>query len=246
VREAVESAVESAVFSEVESAVREAADSAPRRISVFWHYWLGGALWPWWPSYESFMREVCGLRLPDDLSERAAAYASTSENAGYWWPNRNFIMACERPVAIRRDTEGRLHNESGKSIEWPDGWGLHSWHGVTIPDEWIEKKGQLTPETAITWGNIEQRRAACEIIGWDNILDQLNARSIDRDADPMIGELVEVNIPDVGREKFLRVLCGTGRRFALPVPPTMQTALQANAWTFGMDEKTFIPPEIRT
>ena len=37
----------------------------------------------------------------------------------------------------------------------------------------------------------------------------------------------------------------TGRRFALPVPPDMTTALQANAWSYGLDETDY-KPEIRT
>lgn len=74
---------------------------------------------------------------------------------------------------------------------------------------------------------------------------KLNATTIEKDADPEVGELVEVDIPDIGRERFLRVRCGTGRRFALPVPPEMTTALQANCWTYGIDETEF-NPEVRT
>jgi len=58
--------------------------------------------------------------------------------------------------------------------------------------------------------------------------------------------LLEVELPDIGKERFLRVLCGTGREFALPVPPDMTTALQAQSWTFGMVEFEFVKPEIRT
>ena len=65
--------------------------------------------------------------------------------------------------------------------------------------------------------NVEQRRAACELVGWVNILSQLNAKTIDIDDDD-IGTLLEVEIPDSGKEKFLQVKCGTGREFALPVP----------------------------
>jgi hypothetical protein len=70
---------------------------------------------------------------------------------------------------------------------------------------------------------------------------------IDEDEDAMIGTLLEVNIPDIGREKFLKVLCGTGRTFAIPVPPNMNTALQAQAWTWNMEVEDFGEgPEIRT
>ena len=94
--------------------------------------------------------------------------------------------------------------------------------------------------------HFEKRRAACEILGWDKILEELDARVIDHDTDPEIGDLLEVQIPDIGREKFLRVKCGTGRTFALPVPPEMSTALEANAWTYGFDADSFPKPEVRT
>lgn len=99
---------------------------------------------------------------------------------------------------------------------------------------------------ALTWENIEQRRAAIEIVGWDKIIDQLNAKVIDEDVDPEIGTLIEAKIPDIGKERFLRVRCGTGRSFCLPVPPNMKTALEAQSWTWGLDEKTFKKPEVRT
>jgi hypothetical protein len=104
----------------------------------------------------------------------------------------------------------------------------------------------LTAKEAITWSNIEQRRAACEILGWAKILQELDAKVINEDGDPEIGTLVEVELPDIGKEKFLRVMCGTKREFALPVPPEMKTALQAQSWTWGLDEKDFTIPEVRT
>ena len=133
------------------------------------------------------------------------------------------------------------------AIRYRDGWGVSCWHGTRIPDEWLADKTSLTPQTALTWQNIEQRRAACEILGWNAILRELDATTINADTDPQIGELVEVTIPEIGRERFLRVHCGTGREFALPVPPSMRTALEANAWTYGYDTpETFGKPEVRT
>jgi hypothetical protein len=58
--------------------------------------------------------------------------------------------------------------------------------------------------------------------------------------------LVEVNLPDAGRERFLRVRCGTGRNFAIPVPPTLKTALAANAWTYDIPADLMKQKEIRT
>lgn len=133
----------------VRGAVDGAVGGAVHNSNLQWHAWLGGSLCAAWPVYESYFREVCGLRLKGDLTERAAAYAATSEHGCYWWPNQRFIIACERPSLIRRDDAGRLHCESGPAIQWPDGWGLYSWHGVTVPSEWIDRKDVLTAASAL-------------------------------------------------------------------------------------------------
>ena len=235
--------VESQVASQVESQVRSQVWSqvaSQVRSQGLINYRCGN-FWASWYAYVSFFRDVCGWKnqtLTAFANDEALALA-----ASWQWYHEDVAVICNRPSAIRRDAEGRLHAEVSPAIEWRDGWALRFWHGVHIPDEWPKA---LTPKIALTWKNIEQRRAACEMLGWETILSELNARSLDKDADPLIGELIEVEIPGVGRERFLRVVCGTGRRFALPVPPNMTTALEANAWTFGMDGKSFIKPEVRT
>ena len=144
------------------------------------------------------------------------------------------------------DDQNRAHGQEGPSHRWRDGWSLYHWHGTAVPEHWIMDKKSLSAKEAITWANIEQRRAACEILGWASILKELNAKVIDTDGDPEIGELVEVDIPDIGKEKFLRVLCGTKREFALPVPPDMKTALEAQSWTWDLKPADFKIPEVRT
>ena len=149
----------------------------------------------------------------------------------------------DRPVILNIDDRGLPHCEDGPAIQYADGFSLHAWHGVKFPQQWATTLPR--PAEALKWPNIEQRRVACEMLGWDRILDELNAVVINKDNDPEIGELVSVNIPDIGDEKFLRVRCGTGRNFALPVPQDMKTALEANAWTWGLEPNEY-RPEIRT
>ncbi len=63
---------------------------------------------------------------------------------------------------------------------------------------------------------------------------------------PLIGELIEVTLPGADKERFLRVLCATGRRFALPVPKSCKTALAANAWTYDVEVDVLKLMETRT
>jgi hypothetical protein len=195
-----------------------------------------------WFSFYNYFQEVKGLECVDKLQP----LMDLSKHCGWVSFYDNCVVLQERPEIIKFDDQKRLHCEDGPSICYRDGYSVYSWHGVRIPSEWIEHKANLTPKIALSWENIEQRRCACEIIGWAKILRELNSKVIDTDDDPMIGSLLEVNIPDIGREKFLQVLCGTGRTFAIPVPPTCKTALEANAWTFGIEPEVLRDLEVRT
>jgi hypothetical protein len=149
------------------------------------------------------------------------------------------------PEILRVDEQNRPHCENGPSHRWRDGWSLYHWHGVKVPAEWIESR-TLTPAEALSQSNIELRRAACEIIGWARILAELDAKIIDHDDDPEIGDLVEVSLPDAGKQRFLRVLCATKREFALPVPSNMKTALEANAAGYDIPVDLLKQKEFRT
>jgi hypothetical protein len=81
----------------------------------------------------------------------------------------------------------------------------------------------------------------------------------------MLGELLEVMLPPdrdytlswdgefgpysqrlpPSPARFLRVRCATGRDFVLSVPLQMRTALEANAWTYGMNPEDY-QLEVRT
>ena len=251
VRSAVDSAVRSAAGSAVRSAVGSEVDSAVHSaVHSDWYQYLGGQFWVggWYgsPSYVSFFQE-CGLELPNDLGAAARAYQSTSDSACWWWPHRDFVMVCERPLYIKRDQQGRLHCETGKAIEFRDGWGLSVWHGTVVPHEWIADKTALDPLIALKEANIEKRRAAAEIIGWNRVLSALNPVIVDTDPNPQIGQLLRCDLPDSPGEQFLKVRCGTGRDFVLPVPADMRTALEANAWTFpGISIEELRQLEVRT
>lgn len=148
------------------------------------------------------------------------------------------------PTTAHRDDQMRIHCEKGPAIVWGK-TKQYWWHGTEVPKEWILDPGSVDPTLTLNHPNIEERRALCDILGWDKVIAQLNPTSIDKDMDPEIGELLEVNLPDSGKERFLRVLCGTGRTFVLPVPREMKSAHQANAWTYGLNI-TDLVPEIRT
>lgn len=196
----------------------------------------------YWLAFYDFVSQNYDVNYNGEL-DGLIALAKTS---GWLNVYEDVVVIQDRPEIIKFDEENRLHGQTGPAIRFRDGFEIYVWHGVNIPDEWIKDPRTLTPEIALTWSNIEQRRCACEILGWSKILNSLKAKVINTDDDPEIGQLVEVELPEIGKEKFLRVMCGTGREFALPVPPEMKTALEANAWTFNLPADMLKGLEVRT
>lgn len=216
-------------------------DFGLRCAAQAWRMWQGGNQWAGYDAFLSFFQDVAGLTLDYSAYRHWRALA---EHSGPRIVHDEFCIISDRPRVLRVDDQSRPHCEDGPFCRWSDGSALYSWRGVRVPAKWIMDE-KPTAREALTWPNIEERRAACEIVGWANVLDQLDAQVIDEDGDPQIGTLLRVTLPDVGTKQFLRVTCGTGRTFALPVPPDMETAIQANAWTYGLDAADF-KLEVRT
>jgi hypothetical protein len=231
VSSAADSAVSLVVDSAVDSEVRSAVNSAGRSF-------FGGSLWSGYQAWADYFNRELSIEIDRN-------YLDLSESCGYFWVLKDVCFASERPKEINLDESGRLHSEFKNSISYPSGWGLWHWHGVSIPKEWVTGN-KPTASEALNWPNLELRRAACEIVGWKNILVELKSKVIDADDDPEIGTLLECEIPDSGKERFLQVKCATGRDFVLHVPKEMKTALESQAWMFQVDVSEFIKPEIRT
>lgn len=182
-----------------------------------------------WLSFYDFFKEM----FPEEVKP-LEGQMEIAQSAGWWWPFNDVCLLTDRPMELHRDAEYRLHFEKGPALLYRDGHGLYVWHGIRVPAEWIEDTENMDPSIPLNWENVEQRRAAAEIIGWDRVLDSLNPEVVDEDPNPEIGTLLRVDLPDAPRSLFLRVKCGTGRDFVLPcVHNEFKTALEANAASWG-------------
>lgn len=192
---------------------------------------------PWLSFYDCIQKEM-GVK----GCEKLAGLMEFAKHSGWALLLDELIVLTHKPIQIKLNEQNVLHCEDDLAIKFRDGEGVASWRGTRIPPCWIFDSATITPEVLLHWENIEQRRAACEIVGWAETLKLLNSTVIDKDEDESIGTLLEVNIPDIGSEKFLLVVDPNTNKFVgLPVPPEMKTALQANSWTYGIDPFEFKP-----
>jgi len=186
-----------------------------------------------WLSFYDF----CLTELEIDACKKLEGLMAVAEHCGWWSGFDTCAVIQEKPIKILFDEDGQSHGETGPAIEYSDGFGVYMWHGTRVKKNWILNPENINLEELLRWPNMEQRRAGCEIVGWVKILKKLNGKSIDKFRDcrtnefnPEIGELFEVDLPDLGKSKFLKYTCDTGREFASPMPQTMQTAMKCQIW----------------
>ena len=111
--------------------------------------WL--ALARFWDSY--FM--------PNDLHALACFHQMVS---GYWLGEETAVIL-RHPRVLSRDAQGHPHSETGKCIEYHDGWGFYAWHGVRVSEQIILAPETLTRADFLNEQNPEIRRIIQERTG---------------------------------------------------------------------------------
>jgi hypothetical protein len=205
---------------------------------------MGGQFWVFWHSFISFFREECSLRLSKELEAADDAYQLAAKSGCYWWPNKDFVMACARPLEINRNIAGQLHADGKLAISWPDGWGLYMLNGVKVPD-WLvlTSARDINPSVLTTDKSLESvdvRREFIRKVGIERCLDTLGWKPKDIQGDYTLGE---VTVGEGTRRVYLRMLNPSVKVWHLeavhPDCGTVQEALNYRA--SGDRSKTWVP-----
>jgi hypothetical protein len=162
--------------------------------------------------------------------------------SGYWF-GKDVALVVRKPRLLAFDDDGRLHSATGRCVEYPDGWGFFAWHGVPVPERVITAPDELTRDDFFDEDNVEARRVIQERMGAERFVWELAATYID--GGPQ-GVLYEVELPDDPDEvaRYVQLLDpSTGREYFLRVPPTISTAEEAVAWTFGLGSSEYRPAQ---
>jgi len=173
---------------------------------------------------------------PNDVTPLAQLNQLVS---GYWL-GRDLALIVRRPQQQLLDAAGRLHSATGPSVRYGDGWTVHAWHGIGVPERVISAPEQLTAQDWSGTRNVEVRRVIQERMG-ARFLEVFGGTLID--SGPR-GTLYAVELPgDPERIAHYAQVhdASTERIYYLRVPPTIQTAEEAVAWTFGLTKDEYQP-----
>jgi hypothetical protein len=212
--------------------------------------WFAGDGWDsGWLTFYSFLaklfpneadpEDLRKLRLQERLSDAASSIyvfdfgiICTTRPRTKW----TSTQLADRPV---------LHCADGPAVVFPD-MELYFWRGTRVPREFIMAPETIDPSRALTEENTEQRRALCEILGWDKVLAHLQPRLIDEHPEPRFGQLLEADLPNAPNTRFLRAQCGTGKWITILVDPEAATAVEAGARSYNVSQELYKELKLRT
>jgi hypothetical protein len=171
---------------------------------------------------------------------------AVAKTCGWWWPFKDVCVLTAKPILLKRDHEGRLHSADSKAIQYPDGWGLYRWHGVEVKEDVILHPELITTSDIESESNLEVKRVLLERYGEARYLEDSGAELIQEDH---FGKLFRKEIKEDEPLVMVRVINttpepdGSHKPYFLRVLPTVKSAHEAVAWTFGLKPEQYQPEQ---
>ena len=202
---------------------------------------------PWYGNHEAgrLARLEAAERIagPD---QRLVGLAELARSGGWCWPTRNAVVLCDRPTRLECDDDGKLHCESGPALVYRDGWSVYAWHGVGVSD-WVIEQPDLVRLPMISEHSGFEQQVLLERYGCERFIRDLGSEVHSDDwgklwrASLLLDEpLVMVQVLNASPEPD-----GRFKDYFLRVPPSVRSAREAVAWTFGASARSY-EPEVQT
>jgi len=193
----------------------------------------------WLSFYDFFLQEF-------DLEccKKLEGLIELSRHCGWWIPCEEVCILQHKPSEIHMDEENRLHNDQGAAIKYRDGYSVYAVHGVRVPADIIEDRSSITVARIEAEENAEVRRVMIEFYGLEKYVLDSGAKEIHKDE---FGILYRKELNDDEPIVMVKVVNstpepdGSFKDYFLRVPPEIETAQSAVAWTFGVDEDEYAP-----
>ena len=197
-------------------------------------------------SWCAYFRNEVGLK---NETNKIQGLLEISQSAGWFWPHENICWITERPSLLKRDERGRLHCEDGPALQYPDGWSIYRFHGVSIPEWVINNPEKINSRSIEEEKNAEVRRVMVERYpgGLEKYLTDSGAEEIARDD---FGILYRKQEKDDEPIWAVKVCCPTTQRdYFLGVDPNAYGGLKtaraavASTWRNVDGSMVFASPE---
>jgi hypothetical protein len=197
-----------------------------------------------WLSAQRFFRDACGLCRETDA---LIGLWGLGDHVEWVTPHEQVCWVSEKPEVLNCDLAGRLHCASGPALQYRDGWSVHAWKGIRVPDWTIEGQARLTTGMINRARDPVLRRCMIDIMTPERFISEGGAWLVGRDDTGVLWRRewrwdawAAVEVVNGTPEKD-----GSHRKYFLQVPPNLNTPRQAVAWSYGLTAEQY-RPRLRT
>lgn len=237
VRDSVQASVRDSVRDSVGASVWDSVGASKKTFENYGWCDLGGnSGWTAWTDYF----ERIGIKVDDKFKPWKEWMQSGVFMSIYL---KGFAIVCPRPKLIKKDANGRLHNDAGPAAEWE---GEQYWfiHGIRVP-KWLvtTEAGKIDPQLALTEKNVDVQREIIRKVGAERMLKACNAETLDVFVDKHTKggneyKLMRMKVGEIDRKYlYFEHASLPGVWYAQPVEPNLKRALHARAWMLGGEVK---------
>lgn len=205
--------------------------------------WFWGQQDYYWIAFYRFAEKCLGVKYKNEDSTLLALWETIAESAHWFWTYDNACIISAKPKKLMTDQQGRLHNDSGAAIEYPDGYAQYYLHGVSVPQELAEiRKEDMDPADLGKYKNAEVRMQFIKKLGVNRLKSQ--GKLIDSHG---VYNLIDMHtlFEGVDYAPYLFMINpSTGETHAEGVSPNCKTVQQAINWRAGDIDRVWEPLEL--
>ena len=173
--------------------------------------------------------------------ETSAQQLTLARHCGLVIAQQGVCRLCDRPREINRDERGWLHGEGRPALRYRNGVELHFWHGVEMAPEIANADTDSITCLDITKQHtMVNRRILIERLGVERFVRRHATLMHEDDTGRLWAASFHRSRPEWAAVEVVNGTPepdGSYRHYFLQVPPELETARAAVAWTFGL------PPE---
>ncbi len=200
---------------QLDAQLRAQLDAQPRYLMVWWGTWAG-----WYEGGASL-----GVEYNRELYDIFLAWC---EHCPFVVAYNRIVFVSRKPTEIHWDGP-RLHNGSGPSVRFADGYGLWSLRGVRVTKQIVEDSSSLTLDQIRKEENVEVKRIMIERWGWERYLKETKAKVLDQRKNDV--EATHEVLFGSDLANILVCACpSTARVYPLEVPREVKTCQAAQNW----------------
>lgn len=169
-------------------------------------------------------------------------FINTVQAGGWWFPFKNFCLACEGPSEIHVNDQLQLHNDNGPAVVFGDEYKVWALNRVLVTEDIVLRR--FSAKDIDEQPNLEVRQLMLQRFGLERYVSESGLHEIQRDE---FGVLYKKDFADDESLVMVQVSNSTPeengerREYFLRVPPNITTARQGIAWTFGLEELEYHP-----